>query len=365
MTMKFYHIAIGLFAAFICAAAGSDQAVITFLDKKQAAQEIVNDSLEPYFDQLQEMEMAAKTGSPLEGATIAEKRKRCRERYQAGVLEFTPEEQAAIQSYINKLKPVLVKDYPLFGNMPWSFLKVSNNIEGGLPHTRGKHIILSESTCKSLAGMKKLPPGHMAHIGAMELLTHEQMHVFQRTHPGCLDSLYTGLWGFLKADSIAGCKWLTRYHLANPDAVVCNWVLPVKKNGKTEFLWPLVVFSEGEALKKMPGDFRMIAVSVEKKGKGFAVQTADNGTPLYRPLLRVPEFRRLFPMSSNIYHPAEAAADIFAKIIVFDNFIPATALPPAAISKIDQALAPSRWWFKKNLKKNPVESRDGQVKSNS
>lgn len=190
----------------------------------------------------------------------------------------------------------------------------------------------------------------MAHIGILELLTHEQIHVFQRIHPGHFDSLYIKLWGFVKADSISGCKWLTRHHLANPDAVVCNWVLPVKKSGGTKYLWPLVVFSEGDALKKMPADFRMIAVSVNKQDNGFVVQAADNGKPELQPLMRVPEFRKLFPLSSNIYHPNEASADMFGKMIVFDNFIPAAALAPAVKNKIDTLLTPSRQWFKKNFK---------------
>jgi len=230
---------------------------------------------------------------------------------------------------------------------------MSDNIEGGNLYTRDKHIVLSESFCKKIVRLQQLPSENRTHF-YLELLSHEQMHVFQRMHPGHCDSLYTELLGFEKADSISGCNWLVKHQLTNPDAVICRWVLPIKEGDSTRYLWPLLVFSEGDAYKRMPADIRIIAIFLTKKDKGFAVQLANDDRPVFQNLLQTPEFRARFPLSSNIYHPNEIAADMFAKIIIFDNFTPANALSPEKKNTMEKHFAPLREWFKKNLR-NPTE----------
>lgn len=93
-----------------------------------------------------------------------------------------------------------------------------------------------------------------------------------------------------------------------------------------------------------------MAISLEKTAEGFAVQVSDKGKPVSRDLMRVPEFRVLFPMSTNIYHPGEASADMFGKIVVFDNFVPKTGWTPARVRAIDKHLAPLGKWFAANMK---------------
>jgi len=349
-------LASSIFAACAFAAGVESQPTIAFVEKEQAKAAIIDDASERYFDQLQPMEMAAKTGSLVSGATIEEKRSQCRKRYQIAVLGFSEAEEAAIRWHVDKISPVLIKEYPLIGNLPWSFLKVSDNIEGGLPHTRGKHIVLSESLCRQIVMIKQLPLERMAYVGILELLIHEQMHVFQRKHQGHCDSLYTKLWGFTKANTITGCKWLDDHHLANPDAVDCPWVLPIKEGSTTSYLWPLVVFAEGNAVKTMPGDFRMLAISLRKTKKGFAVQLAKDGKPVSKHMQSVPQFRALFPLSSNIYHPDEASGDMFGKMVIFDSFVPQSALQPAQITEVNKHLAPLRKWFKRELQHPAKES---------
>lgn len=86
---------------------------VTFLDIEAGKAAIIDDSLDPYFDQLQEMEMSAKTGSAISGQTLEEQRQQCRRRYQAGVREFTEDEKEAISRCVEKLYPALKERYPL------------------------------------------------------------------------------------------------------------------------------------------------------------------------------------------------------------------------------------------------------------
>jgi len=323
---------------------------ITFLDVEEAKAAIIDDSLDPYFDQLQTMEMSAKTGSAISGQTLEEQREQCRKRYQAGVRQFSDDEKEAMRQCVKGLYPALKQEYPLFAEMPWSFLKLSDNIEGGLSHTRDKHIILSERTCKRLTIFHQSAPEQAA-LSFGRLLVHEQMHVFQRINPGFFDSLYTDIWGFIKAKEIESCPWLEKHHLANPDGIDCCWVFPIQQEESTTYILPLVVFAEGEDLKRLPNDFRMIAVELVKSDGRFRPKDFKDGKPIFRNLLEVGQYRKVFPLTGNVYHPNEACASLFAHVVMFDFFTPKDKLAEARREKIASELAPLRKWFIENLSK--------------
>lgn len=323
---------------------------ITFMDIEAGKVAIIDDSLDPYFDRMQPMEMSAKTGSPITGQTLAEQRAQCRQRYQAGVQEFTDAEKEVIRQSAEKLYSALKPQYPLFAEMPWSFIKVSNSVEGGLPHTRDKHIVLSEGACKGFGMVQRIDPQRAA-LSIAGLLVHEQMHVFQRLHPGLFDSLYTEIWGFIKAKEIASCPWLEKHHLINPDATDCRWVFPIRQGGQTSYILPLVVFAEGEGLKRMGRDFRMIAVELVGGDGRFRPKLAEDGRPVYRNLLAVPEYREVLAPTRNIYHPNEACASLFANIVMFELASPGANQPQAGAEQHD----PLREWFSENLKRPAAE----------
>jgi|LQYC01.1.fsa_nt_gi hypothetical protein len=98
MASRIHSIVVGmLLTCLVCVAHATEtkspQYTVTFLDKEKGKIAIVDDSLEPYFEQLQPMEMESKSGSPVDGATIEEKHLQCRKRYQAAVLDFAEDEQ--------------------------------------------------------------------------------------------------------------------------------------------------------------------------------------------------------------------------------------------------------------------------------
>ena len=157
-------------------------------------------------------------------------------------------------------------------------------------------------------------------LDKMELLLHEQMHVFQRAHAEVFDSLYIGQWGFIRAKSIATCPWMVEHQLLNPDAVDCPWVFPILRPDGTKYIWPLCSFGPGPGPKRMEADFSMLAFYVTRAGDGFRVQQSADGRPNYSELMSVRAYREVFPQSTNIYHPHEASADLFAKLVLFDSY---------------------------------------------
>ena len=72
------------------------KSAVGFLTAKDAADAIVDESMEPYFSLLLPLEMHAKTGSSGPGANLAAQRDECRKRYRSAVLDFTDDEKAAM-----------------------------------------------------------------------------------------------------------------------------------------------------------------------------------------------------------------------------------------------------------------------------
>ena len=325
---------------------------ITFLDIEAGKAAIMDESLDSYFGQLQPMEMSAKTGSPITGQTLAEQRAQCRKRYQAQVRQFTDDEKEVFRGCIEKLYPVLREKFPRFAETPWSFLKVSNEIEGGLPHTQGRHIVLCERVCEQFASRYKTAPDRTV-LSLTGLMAHEQMHVFQRANPEMFDALYTETWGFIRAEEIASCPWLEKHHLVNPDGPDCCWVFPIKQGADTSYILPLVVFAEGEGLKRMPRDFRMVAVELLESNRRFRPKLGDDGKPVYRNLLEVPEYRKTFPSTGNIYHPNEACASLFTTLVMADFRNRQSDTSQGRTVRNDRVGEPLRKWFAENLGVTP------------
>jgi hypothetical protein len=151
-----------------------------------------------YFNQLQPLEMACKTGLPLPAGTLDQKRAACKERFRAGVREFTIEEQNALSAATKAIDAAITNDYPLYVSTPSRFLKMAGNIEGGMPHTRGPFIVLSSDVCRRIADdFARSGANAQTSNWVIGLLLHEKMHVVQRLHPDLFEDLYVGHWGLL------------------------------------------------------------------------------------------------------------------------------------------------------------------------
>ncbi len=136
-----------LLILLFCSCCGAENAPeAEFLGVEQGRVAIIDESIEPYVSLLQPLEMAAKTGAVVPGATIEAQRALCRKRFQDAVLAFTPAEQDAVTHALAVVTPFLRKHYPRFVSEPWRFIKVADTLEGGLPHTSGRCIVLASRT---------------------------------------------------------------------------------------------------------------------------------------------------------------------------------------------------------------------------
>jgi hypothetical protein len=322
---------------------------VDFLGGEDARRAIVDDSADGYFGKLTAVEIAAKTGKPLEVATPEERAAEAKRRYAAGVREFTDEERETLRWYVDRMDPILRADYPRLAALPWRFIKVDGSIEGGMPHTRGDCIVLSQPALDHLVGVRKDRPDDQAVRAGGPMLVHEQLHVLQRRDPRRFDDLYTRLWHLKRVPTIAGAEKLRERIVANPDAPLNEWLFPL---GDGHWIWPLIVFPEGtdEAGASLQ-HMEMVAAAVDQApgGNEFRLKTDDNGAPELMPLDSVDAYMATFHPTHYAFHPNEAAAALLERLVAFDSLGGMHDAAADESQKTEAALKPVRAWFREHL----------------
>lgn len=288
------------------------------LSREEAAVAITDDAAEPYFCRLRTLEIGAKTGALPASASLDAAQECARRHYSAHVLDFNDEERTLISTTVASLVAAVSQEAPLLTRMPWRFLKVDGTVEGGLPHTRGSVIILSSPTLARYVGQG-------AKEGAFtELLLHEQIHVVQRMHPGIFDGIYTRHWGFSKAKRIAEHPWLVEHQLLNPDGTDLHWVVEIKEGQVHRWMWPLLLLRKPEdsgVAPQMPSCFRQLSLTLDKDPDGaFKVKEDEYGLPDFIDLYKDEGYLSRFGgWRHNLYHPHEAAASIFSRVLLMGS----------------------------------------------
>lgn len=336
------------FAALAEPAPAAQAPRIALLDVAAGREAIVDDSAEPYFERLQPAEIQAKTGVVSKGK-LAPLRKAARGRYANAVQAFTPEEQEVLRWLVGELHPVMQRDYPLIGRTPWSFLKVAPELEGGFPHTRGGHIVLSTRDLGPAVALYAAGEKDELRMRMGSLLLHEQLHVVQRAHPELFAKLFTELWGFQRLKQPRLGAWLGPRNVVNPDGTDARWVYPVTENGGTRWVWPLVILKDVEATT-LSRNLRMVAVALKDTPGGFQVETGPDGTPRMEELGALPALTTRFPSRGDLYHPNEIASSFFATLVTVESLYPEGQFPKVAREKLLQRWEPFRSWLRANLR---------------
>jgi hypothetical protein len=317
---------------------------IAFLDTEAAARAIVDESAEEYFAVLQPAEMEAKTrGEPLTASGIAAQRDECRERYRSAVRKFSAEEKAAITTLVTRLHGAWAEDYPRIADLPWSFLAVEDRIEGAMPHTRGRHIVIPASHGTSI--VSSLQGDEAARRFHLDILAHEQSHVLQRMEPTLFHPLYAS-WGFQRVEGLQPPEEVLPRHVFNPDGVRTEWIFTLATGRVTTHFLPLVVLRDLERPHRMPDDFDLIAVELIKSEGRFRAKK-DGTAVASRSLPSLKEYGDRFGGIFENFHPNEIFSVLFAAMVVKDRFGGDGLPKPSEAAGPD--FAKLRAWCKKSL----------------
>lgn len=240
--------------------------------------------------------------------------------YRTGTLEWTQSERVAVQAAIDDLADELA---PYARHLPAEVVlaKISDRVEGGLPHTRANMILFSQSALDGLV--------NQGGNGLKSLFLHELHHVLSRNNTDKHDA-YFNLIGFEPCDFTAPSS-LRALRLSNPDAASYNHYAPtpvangdVTADGVIPYLSVTGPYdaSTGAALGNY-FNFGLLAVNV---GDGQCTIAGEEPTLLAPPDL--PAFLQLIGGNTGyIIHPEETLADNFTYLILGRQDLPNPEIP--------------------------------------
>lgn len=239
----------------------------------------------------------------------------------AAIQAFDDMEKAALRGIAERLQPRLAARAPLYARTPWSFVKLADAAEGGMPHTRGSHVVVPAAVAAALAGRHRAAAAagqlDAARFGE-SLLVHEQTHVLQRADPARFEPLFTQGLGFVRMAAPPRNAWLDAHVVTNPDAPDLGWAFPLERLGGRGWIVPTTLLPDVPR-PRMPQDFQVVAVHVDRDPAGaWQLLREADGRPRTTPLDQVPGYDAFLPFAEEDIHPNEIAAVTLSHWILGD-----------------------------------------------
>ena len=147
--------------------------------------------------------------------------------YHNSIIPFSKNEININNKIIMKFKKLLGKNFRIiFKDI--NFIRVKNNIENGMPHTRDIYIVFSKNYFESLYNKFSSNEEFLeSNREIVKLIAHEQFHIFQRYNLDKIHLFYTKYWNLVKYPKKLPNKILS-INRTNPDALPdLNYLIPI------------------------------------------------------------------------------------------------------------------------------------------
>lgn len=279
-------------------------AMVIFVDSIQAAQNIIDDDVDGFFDQCSklEMEIQMKKNSPFttrDEALIAYK-----QFLRGQVSSWTTEEKLAMlelfklaKNRCDQLSPALFPD-------GIKLVKIKTGHYGNdVYYTRGKNIMVPENILSDLQTALHLP-----------IMTHEIFHILSRYRENLRNDMY-GFIGFKKSNKpIRINETLSKVLLTNPDGVSFQYIIELEVDGKSQLVVPLITSKFRQFKTSNPKFFDYLnfdLYALEDRGSYYEI-TSDHQGKTTLPINNTPAFfTKIKDNTQYIIHPDEIMADNF------------------------------------------------------
>ena len=217
----------------------------------------------------------------------------CQELYKNNLLEFNENEKDILNNFLEDFFSKLTKYHYIFNNL--KLIKITNKIENGMPHTRNIAIILPEKLITNNYEMNFI-----------NLISHEQFHVFQRYNQNLINNLYTNYWNMKSIKNIP--QEILDLNRTNPDALPnIHWLFPINNN---KYILPMCLYKRNSNNIRETNN---IYFTLEKDYQFLDLENEIQNPKLLRDN---EEFRSFFGNEvSNNYHPNELSASLFEILI--------------------------------------------------
>ncbi|MCB0551605.1 MAG: hypothetical protein KDD19_28830 [Phaeodactylibacter sp.] len=318
-SLHFYFLLLPL-ALFSCRQAPSQGLLqlgtgheVVFLDSLQAAQAIVRDEDEGFFEKISPLDMSIQMGRLLPDTFRREELlKDYREFLRQDVESFSEEDQKLLREAFQKAFALTEQLEP--GLFPASIRLIKTKALHYGPsvyYTREDCIIIPEN---------EIAEGNLG--GLTRVMLHEVFHIYSRQHPEERDALYR-LIGFEPVTQpLVFPDSLARRLLLNPDGIDVHYAITIKPPGDSLPVRaiPLIVSTAPNYTPALPEffgylDFWLYPIR-EEAGSYQVIARGGHRSPLPSPS-QIPDFfKQIGDNTDYIIHPDEVLADNFVFLVL-------------------------------------------------
>ena len=294
VNVKFFILTIVGMLSFIFNPAGATE--YRFADRETAIKILTAD--DEYLNNMKSIEIALQVGSPTADKTIDD----LKAFYAANVIDWPEAEKALMKALLVTHKKKLAKIAHLMPEKVY-FIKVSDNVESGIPHTRGNAFVSPERRTSI----------------STKLFFHQIFHILSRNNRSKRASLYK-LINFRPCD-FQPTPEIDKYTIRNPEAPFTEFYVPVEIDDRDTYVMNYLHTTydgfdpsvERGFDGHISGD--LIEVTVNN-GLCKPVLNADGSAKIYKHE-DVPDYYEQVGHNTNFdIHPEEIVADNFAFLMM-------------------------------------------------
>ena len=180
-------------------------------------------------------------------------------------------------------------------------------LEGGMPHTHEKTVILPESWFKEISSYFKGLDNKIVFNGST--LMHELLHIHQRIKPELYENIYRD-WGFIKVDFMDNMSHILQLNRNNPDGMNDKWVwVDRSQKGQLKYYWIGALYKNGSSPVITRVNYYAYQMNkVENTHeKDIKIVRLSENPPIM--LSEFQSFNDYFDITNNHYHPNEIVAE--------------------------------------------------------
>lgn len=291
----------------------NEQKITILLDSTEAANTILKDSYDRFFERVTPAEMSIQMARPLDGTPLKDQKAQFAAFLQADMDHFTDKESKWVADIFKKVFETVNSFHP--GIYPDSLLLIK---------TKGKHygnsVYYTRNNCIIIPADVLSRPDKSAFTSTMY---HEIFHVYSRLHPAKQKQLYS-LIGFehIGFDNLVMPLPLRDRVLFNPDGVDFGQKIHLKVSD-TEYVDAIPViyannngFTSEKATFFSYLEFELFKIVPTQNGQ-WRVETEEDGLTSTLSVAKLPDFfQQIKDNTSYIIHPDEVMADNFSFIML-------------------------------------------------
>ncbi len=279
-------------------------ALVSFLDSTEAAEAIVADDIDGFYNQLSDVEIQIQMKKPGHFSNHDQALQSYKQFIRTEVSHWSTAEKESLFNIFLQVKSLCDSLSPRLFPDGIRLIKVKTNHYGNdVYYTRGKNIMVPENIFPLSDASRQLP-----------VMIHEVFHVLSRYNPQLKEDLYQ-LIGFVKADKPVRLNaQLNEIVLSNPDGVSHQFVINMTEKSPAKYGVPLITSKYNQYKPSMPVFFDYLnfdLYAIEDKGTYYEVVSDKEGKTTM-PLQNTPVFfSKIKDNTQYIIHPDEILADNF------------------------------------------------------